>query len=119
AVNIPPLVGNGVVVVRSNDYRLQAFDESTGELRWSVQRPGPALALRTSIRMMMIEDLVIAGMPNGRILAIDAADGEVQWEGTVSQPQGGTDLDRISDVVGEPLLRGSLLCGSSYQGRIA
>ena len=119
AVNIPPLVGNGVVVVRSSDYRLQAFDEADGELRWSVQRPGPALALRTNIRMIMLDNLIIAGMPNGRMLAVEAGSGDVQWEGTVSQPQGATDLDRISDVVGEPLLRANLLCGASYQGRIA
>src|SRR5690606_21298558 len=46
AVNVPPAVGSGVVAVRSSDYRIQAFDEETGELRWSLQRPGPALALK-------------------------------------------------------------------------
>src|SRR3546814_657891 len=49
AVNIPPAVGAGVVAVRSSDYRIQAFDAGTGELRWSLQRPGPALALKTNI----------------------------------------------------------------------
>src|SRR5699024_6956097 len=30
-VLVPPAVGDGVVVVRSGDYRVQAFDASTGE----------------------------------------------------------------------------------------
>lgn len=118
-VNIPPVVGAGVVVVRSTDYRTQAFDAETGELRWSVQRPGPALALKSSMQMIIVDGLLFTGLPNGRIMAVDAGSGAVQWEGTVSVSQGATDLDRISDVVGAPRLQGPLLCGVSYQGRIA
>lgn len=117
AVNVPPAVGNGIVVVRTTDYRIQAFDEATGKLRWSVQRPGPALALRTSIRMVMVPNVLLAGMPNGRLLVIDTASGAVRWEGTISASRGASDLERISDVVGEPLALGPLLCGVSYQGQ--
>ncbi|MER1968290.1 outer membrane protein assembly factor BamB [Castellaniella sp. GW247-6E4] len=119
AVNIPPAVGNGVVVVRSTDYRVQAFDAATGKLRWDVQRPGPSLALRTSMRMLMVQNVLITGMPNGRLMVIDAATGAVRWEGSVSVSRGASDLERISDVVGAPLPLGPLLCGASYQGRIA
>ncbi|MGP1613599.1 MAG: outer membrane protein assembly factor BamB [Pollutimonas bauzanensis] len=118
AVNIPPAVGAGVVVVRSSDYRIQAFDAATGAPRWNIQRPGPALALRTSIQMVIVENVVISGLPNGRMLVINAANGSVQWEGTVSVSQGATDLERISDVVGTPQMQGPLLCGVTYQGRM-
>lgn len=118
-VSIPPAVGSGVVVVRSSDYRIQAFDAASGDLRWSVQRPGPALALKTSMQMLILDNMVITGLPNGKLMAVDAASGMVQWEGTVSVSQGATDLDRISDVVGAPQIQGPLLCGVSYQGRIA
>src|SRR5690606_37003119 len=33
-VLIPPAVGEGLVVVRSGDYRVQAVDARTGERRW-------------------------------------------------------------------------------------
>src|SRR5690606_34133728 len=118
AVNMPPTVGDGVVVVRTTDYRIQAFDAATGEPRWSVQRPGPALALQTNMRMVSLQGLVISGLPNGRLMAIDAASGNVQWEGTVSTSYGATDLERINDVVGTPQVQGPLLCGVTYQGRI-
>lgn len=117
-VNVPPAVGAGVVVVRSSDYRIQAFDARNGELLWSIQRPGPALALKTNIKMEIVDGLVIAGLPNGRLMLIDAATGAVQWEGVVSQSRGSTDLERINDVVGGPVALGPLLCGSSYQGRV-
>lgn len=117
AVNIPPAVGAGVVVVRSSDYRIQAFDAATGEPRWNIQRPGPALALKTNMQMIIIDGLLISGLPNGRMMAINASNGSVQWEGTVSVSQGATDLERISDVVGTPQIQGPLLCGVTYQGR--
>ena len=117
-VFVPPVVGAGVVVVRSSDYRIQAFDAQTGDRLWSVQRPGPALALKTNMQMLIIEGVVISGMPNGRLIVIGAQDGSVQWEGTVSSSRGATDLERINDVVGLPQAQGSFLCGAAYQGRI-
>lgn len=117
AVNVPPAVGEGIVAVRTTDYRVQAFDAASGKLRWNVQRPGPALALRTSMRLAIEPHLVIAGMPSGRLLVIDTANGAVRWDGTVSNAsRGASDLERISDIVGQPQVVGSLLCGVSYQG---
>lgn len=117
-VNIPPAVGDGIVAVRSSDYRVQAFDARTGDLLWSIQRPGPALALKTTMQMHVVDGLVVTGMPNGRVLLIDAASGALQWEGIVSQSYGATDLERISDVVGSPEFIGPLMCAAAYQGRI-
>src|SRR5690606_8885609 len=118
AVNVPPAVGAGVVVVRTSDYRLQAFDASTGDVRWSIQRPGPALSLKTSMQMRIIDGLLLAGMPNGRLMAIDAAQGHLVWEGSISVSRGATDLERINDVVGAPQVVDPLLCGATYQGRV-
>lgn len=118
AVNVPPAVGAGIVAVRTTDYRIQGFDAATGEVRWSVQRPGPALALQTNMQMLIVDGLLISGLPNGRLMAIELASGNVQWEGTVSSSYGATDLERINDVVGTPQLQGPLLCGVTYQGRI-
>ncbi|OZI44462.1 outer membrane protein assembly factor BamB [Bordetella genomosp. 5] len=117
-VEIPPVVGYGAVVVRSGDYRIQAFDANTGNRLWSLQRPGPALALRSPAQMVMAEGLVITGLPGGKMLAINVASGNVQWEGTVATPKGASDLERLTDVVGAPRLIGPLMCAVAYQGRI-
>lgn len=118
AVGIPPVVGDGMVVVRSTDYRIQAFDAATGKPRWNIQRPGPALALSTSMQMLIVQNVVISGLPNGHLLVIDAGTGAVRWEGSISVSRGASDLERINDVVGAPLALGPLLCGASYQGRL-
>lgn len=117
-VDIAPVVGYGAVVVRSGDYRIQAYNIETGERLWSLQRPGPALALHSNAQMIMAEGLVITGLPGGKLLAINVGSGNVQWEGTVATPRGSSDLERLTDVVGAPQVAGRLLCAVAYQGRI-
>lgn len=118
-VGVPPWVGKGVVIVRSGDYRIQAFNAENGEPIWNVQRPGPALALRAPTRMTTVQDLVLVGMPGGRLLAIEPVIGAVVWEGIVAVPLGSSDLDRVNDVVGIPILQGNRLCAVAYQGRVS
>ena len=105
-VTIPPVVGYGIVVVRSGDYRIQAFDANSGERVWNVQRPGPSLALRSVSQMVLAEGLVITGLPGGKLMAIASDSGNVQWEGTVATPKGASDLERLTDVVGAPRIAG-------------
>ncbi len=118
-VGVPPWVGRGVVLVRSGDYRIQAFNVENGERIWNVQRPGPALALRAPSRMTTVQDLVLVGMPGGRLMAIEPIIGAVVWEGIVAVPVGSSDLDRVNDVVGIPIVEGRRLCAVAYQGRVS
>lgn len=117
-VLVPPAVGDGLVVVRSGDYRVQAFDVNTGARRWSFQRPGPALALRAVSQMVIAGGFVFTGLPGGKVVAIDTDNGVIQWEGTVGIPRGASELERVADVVGAPVITQSLLCAVAFQGRI-
>lgn len=117
-VSVVPWVGDGVVVVRAGDYRVQAFNAANGERIWNVQRPGPALALRAPTRMTKIQGLILSGMPGGRLLAIEPGSGAVVWEGIVAVPRGASDLERVNDVVGVPVVRGDVFCAVAYQGRV-
>ena len=117
-VSVVPWVGRGVVVVRAGDYRVQAFNAANGDRIWNVQRPGPALALRAPARMTEIQEFLVTGMPGGRLLAIEPGGGAVVWDGVVAVPRGASDLERVNDVVGIPIVRGDLLCAVAYQGRI-
>src|SRR5512134_357442 len=47
----PPLVGRGVVVVRSSDYRVTAFDAASGKRRWNYQRTATPLTLRGLVEL--------------------------------------------------------------------
>lgn len=117
-VTIPPVVANNMVIVRSSDYRIQAFDASNGQRRWSVQRPGPALSLRSVGEMLVSGGYVFTGLPGGKVIAVSLDSGAVRWEGTVAVPRGTSELERVADVVGAPVISGRTLCAVTYQGRI-
>ncbi|MGE5623349.1 MAG: PQQ-binding-like beta-propeller repeat protein, partial [Bacillota bacterium] len=58
-------------------------------------------------------------MPGGRLLALNLANGGPRWEAAVGDPRGTTELERVADVSGSPVLVGREVCAVAYQGRIA
>jgi outer membrane protein assembly factor BamB len=115
----PPLVGRGLVVVRSIDYRITALDAASGKRRWNYQRTVAPLTLRGITEMAFAGDLIIAGFPSGRLVALNSGNGSVRWDVAVSEPRGATEVERLADVVGAPLVVGAEVCAASYQGRVA
>lgn len=114
-----PAVGNGVVAVRSGDSRIFGFDVADGKRRWLYQRTTPPLSLRTNAGVAMTGRTIIAGFPGGKLVAINADSGALQWEATVAIPKGATELERISDVTSLPVIRGNDVCAVAYQGRVS
>ena len=113
-----PVVGFGLVVVRSIDNRISAFDAETGARRWVVQRPLPTLTLRTAPGMVMDLQTVYVALPGGRLSALAVNNGAPRWEVAVGDPRGTTELERIADVSGVPALGSRDVCAAAYQGRI-
>jgi outer membrane protein assembly factor BamB len=83
------------------------------------QRPSPALLLRSEAGVLAIGGDVLAGYPNGKLIALDLDDGKLTWEVTVTQPRGTTDLERIADVAGLPIVDGGNVCAAAFQGKVA
>lgn len=115
----PPLVVDGVALVRSNDNRIHAFALSDGKRRWTYQRTAPALVLRNFGGLVASNGTAFAGFPGGKLVALSIANGSVRWEATVASPRGATELERIADVTGIPVLRDRSVCAVAYQGRAA
>jgi outer membrane protein assembly factor BamB len=114
----PPQLGGGVVLVRSVDSRIFAFDEHTGKRLWYYQRSAPSLLVRSPAGMTISDDTVYAGF-SGKLVAISLASGQLRWEATVALPKGATELERVTDIVGNPAIQGSEVCAAAYQGRAA
>jgi outer membrane protein assembly factor BamB len=115
----PPAVGEGVVVVHSVDNRIVAFDAQTGVRRWNTQRTAPPLVLRGAPGLVIDSGTVYAAMPGGKLLALTINNGGVRWEAAVAEPRGATELERISDVAGLPVIQSGDICATAYQGRVA
>jgi outer membrane protein assembly factor BamB len=116
----PPLVGNGYVVVRTIDGEINAFNASTGELRWQYHNRAVPLNLRVSAGMAFAGDAaVLAGFPGGSLSAINLKTGDDYWQAPVSFPKGVTEVERINDVTGAPTLVGAEACAVTFQGRLS
>ncbi len=114
-----PAVGRGVVVLRSLDNRILALDSETGARRWFVQRPAPSLALQAAPGIVIAEDTAYLALPAGRLLALSIGTGVPRWESSIAEPRGATELERVVDVSGTPVLAGKDICATTYQGRLA
>jgi outer membrane protein assembly factor BamB len=114
-----PAVGQGVVVVRSLDNRISAYEVGNGSRRWTLQRTAPPLTLRTAPGIVIGGDAAFVGLPGGRLLAMALSNGGPRWEAAIGEPRGATELERIADVSGMPVLLGREICAVAYQGRVA
>ena len=115
----PPAVGAGLVLVRSMDNRVFAFGVEDGKRRWIYQRPPSALIIRSPAGISLDGENAYAGFAGGKLAAIALSNGGQRWEVTVALPKGGTELERVTDVVGDPILQGTEVCAAAYQGRVA
>ena len=115
----PPALAKSTLIVRTSDGRIFGLGEADGKRRWVYQRPAPTLLLRTEAGVLVQGNDVLAGYPNGKLIALDADDGKLTWEVTVSPPRGATELERIADVSGLPVIDGGNICAAAYQGKVA
>ncbi len=114
-----PVIGDGLVVIRSIDNHIAAYDETTGARRWLIERTLPPLILRSAIGMVIFDHNVYVGLPGGKLISVNLASGSVRWEAAVGEPKGATELERVADVSGIPVVFGSDVCASAYQGKVS
>jgi len=114
-----PLVGNGLVVVRTTDTRIIGLDAGTGDRRWIYQRSQSPLNLRAPMGMVYAGDGIVTGFPGGKLGVLAPGNGVLRWESTVSYPKGVSEIERLNDVTGMPAVMGRQDCATTFQGRIA
>jgi len=114
-----PAVGMGLVLIRGMDNRVTAYDADTGDRKWSVQRTAPPLSLRTAPGIAIADTTAYVGFAGGRLLALMLNNGAPRWEVAVGDPRGVTELERIADISGTPVVSGREVCAVAYQGRVA
>ena len=113
----PPEAAEGTVVTRTADGHIVGINVADGKRRWQVTRPQPALVLRGVSGITVGRGGALVGLPGGKLLALSLADGSVVWEATISVSKGATELERVNDVVGAPIVGFQDVCTASYQGK--
>jgi len=113
-----PVVSQGVVVARSIDNRIVGIDAANGKTKWTVQKVAPPLTLRNAPGMIVAGGDVIVAQPGGKLSSLILATGAPRWDVEVGISRGATELERVTDIGGAPVLFENEVCAASYQGRV-
>jgi len=113
-------VNDSMVFSRTIDGKLYALDKRNGEKRWIYDIDVPVLTFRgNSSPVTAGNDLVFTGFDSGKLVAIAAQSGLQVWEATVSVATGRTDIERLVDIDGDPVLIGEQVFAISMNGHVS
>ena len=112
----PPIASRDAVYAQTSDGNLFALALDDGSQKWVFHSQNPLVTLRGTSTPVFNSGIVYAGFANGALSAIDSTTGELLWEQTVSLPTGTSDLDRMVDVDGRPLVEQGAVVASTHQG---
>ncbi len=114
-----PKSEDGFVVVHTIDGKLFGFDAASGKQIWIYDRSIPVLTLHGSGSPVINRGRVICGFASGKLASLDLATGELMWEVGITAPSGRSELERMVDIDGDPLLVDGVIYVSTYQGEMA
>jgi outer membrane protein assembly factor BamB len=110
-----PTIGQNNVVVHSNDGRVSAYDHDTGERRWFWNHELPSLTVRGGSPVTLAPNIVFVGNDDGTLTALSLADGRQMWDLPIGSAEGRTELERMADVDGAPVIDGTTLLATSFK----
>jgi outer membrane protein assembly factor BamB len=113
-----PVIADNIVVVRTTDGTMIALDEKTGGKRWSYERNVPALSIRGTGSPIIVEDNVIAGYDNGKLIALRLTDGKYVWETSLAIATGRTEMERLVDLDVDPIAINGVIYIAGYRGGV-
>lgn len=119
SVIAPSLIQMGRVITISNDGTVYAHDVKSGQQLWAYQLPSNQFGLRGQAAPISADgrSVVVTGS-NGYIVVLDGVSGMPLIQRRVAVSEGRSEINRVIDIDGEPLLIGSLLVTVSYQGQL-
>ncbi|MBY4678884.1 outer membrane protein assembly factor BamB [Marinobacterium arenosum] len=113
-----PQFNRELLVVQMINGKVVALDIEDGSHRWTYDAQIPNLTLRGTSAPIVAANITFAGFANGKLAAIDNASGGEVWARRVALAHGRTELERVIDLDGRPVLVDNLLYVPSYQGRL-
>ncbi|MFD2191059.1 outer membrane protein assembly factor BamB [Pistricoccus aurantiacus] len=115
----PPQANSSLLVVQSVDGSVTALDRSTGQEAWVYTSSEPSLSLRGTGTPSVVEPVSFVGLANGRLVILDNRTGQPLWDQRLAVPQGRSEVERLVDLDGEPVLtQDGRLYVTSYQGKL-
>ncbi|XKE45998.1 outer membrane protein assembly factor BamB [Halomonas organivorans] len=114
-----PQPSRELLVVQAVDGSVTALDRESGAERWVYDATRPSLTLRGTGTPRVIDQVTFAGLANGRLVTLDNRAGQPLWERRIATPQGRSEIERLVDLAGQPVLTpDGRLFVTSYNGRL-
>ncbi len=110
-----PAIAQNLVFVRSNDGRVTAFEAGNGQRRWFHDKESPSLTVRGNASVLAGPGVVFVGNDDGTVDTLAMQDGRPLWSQTIGVPEGRTELQRMADVDGTPVLEDRILYATSFK----
>ncbi|MCC5855675.1 MAG: outer membrane protein assembly factor BamB [Idiomarina sp.] len=113
-----PAVGDGIVAVQLGNGIVVALDQRTGAERWLYEDETGLLSLRGTSTPAIVGGGIVFGTATGKVVVLIADTGQLAWDERIAVPSGSSDLERIVDLDGTPLVVGSTLYVGAQNGEI-
>ena len=84
----------------------------------NIDGDAPILSVRGTSTSVVLDNMVISAFDTGKLIAFNPENGSLIWETRLALPKGRTELERMIDIDGKPLLVGDIIYSVSYQGRL-
>jgi outer membrane protein assembly factor BamB len=119
AILSPSLIQSGRVITIANDGTVFAHDAVTGQQVWAYKLPNVQFSLRGQPAPVRLDEhTVLIGSANAYIYALDIISGVPRFQRRVAISEGRSDIQRLVDVVGDPVVSGQYLVTTSFQGQV-
>jgi outer membrane protein assembly factor BamB len=115
----PAAISPKLIALRAVDGKLHGLSPEDGHELWVQEQPVPRLSLRGTSQPVIVGDVVLCGFDNGKVMAVNAGDGTVQWEAQVTPPHGRTELERLVDIDSAVSVSGHDVYAVGFQGKVA
>lgn len=119
AILSPSLIQSGRVITIANDGTVFAHDAVTGQQMWAYKLPNVQFSLRGQPAPVRLDErTVIVASANAYVYALDVISGVPRFQRRVAVSDGRSDIQRLIDVVGDPVVAGQYLVTTSFQGQV-
>lgn len=119
AVLAPSLIQAGRVITLANDGTVFAHDIATGQQVWTYNLPKIDFSMRGTAAPVAVDPrTVLVAWANSYVYVIDTVTGIPHLQRRVSINDGRSDIQRLNDIDGEPVVAGRYLISTSYQGQL-
>lgn len=119
AILSPSLIQSSRVITIANDGTVFAHDSMTGQQVWAYKLPNVQFSLRGQAAPVKLDErTVLIASANAYVYALDIISGVPRFQRRVAISEGRSDIQRLVDIDGDPVVAGQYLVTSSFQGQV-